>query len=31
MRNVLDMLAHYGCSSPNPRAADLFSPTVYAP
>jgi NitT/TauT family transport system substrate-binding protein len=28
---VLDMLAHYGVLKPNPRAADLFSPTVYAP
>ena len=28
---VLDMLAHYGVLKPNPRAPDLFSPTVYAP
>jgi len=28
---VLDMLATYGVIKPNPRAADLFSPTVYAP
>jgi NitT/TauT family transport system substrate-binding protein len=28
---VLDMLAHYGVLKPNPRAADLFSSTVYAP
>jgi NitT/TauT family transport system substrate-binding protein len=26
---VLDMLATYGVIKPNPRAADLFSPTVY--
>jgi ABC-type nitrate/sulfonate/bicarbonate transport system substrate-binding protein len=28
---VLDMLATYGVIKPNPRAADLFSPAVYAP
>jgi NitT/TauT family transport system substrate-binding protein len=28
---VLDMLAGYGVIKPAPRAADLFSPTVYAP
>jgi NitT/TauT family transport system substrate-binding protein len=28
---VLDMLAGYGVIKPSPHAADLFSPTVYAP
>jgi NitT/TauT family transport system substrate-binding protein len=28
---VLDMLAGYGVLKPSPHAADLFSPTVYAP